>query len=225
MKVKFLLQHVELEDNLAIACLSNGLFAPGYSTRAEATEEMKTILKAYLDSEGKAYVQNWMGSSRTVNCPEGYIKLPIDIWCCKLTHSPCNLQAQVTLQDQALFISTCAAPENKKAGIFNAVTDGRYNGFHHVPGRNLCPTCQGDTDEHNPFNYHYHFELTLVPKLFGIAKEREFESLRREASYSGLPSYALACGLCPPCAMRVVSSLDKSFSNDLEIVEMDFFPR
>lgn len=225
MKVKFLLQHRLVEGNHAITCLSANQVESGYSSRAEATEAMKTSLKAYLDSDGKAFVQTWMGNSAVINCPEGYIKLPIDLWCCKLTNESCNLQSQVLLQNPQQFMKGCTASEEMKKGILKAASDGRYKGFHHVHGRNLCPTCRGDGDEDSPFNYHYHFELTLIPGLFGIASEDDFQYLLLNARVQQLPSYALACGLCPPCATLVVSILDATLLSNLEVLEMEFFPR
>lgn len=221
MKVKFLLQHIGLEGTRAIACLSAGIFSLGYATKSDATEGIKTLINNLLETEGKEFIQGWMGNSEVINCPDGYIKLPIDMWCCKLTGARCNLQAQVFLQDHALFLSRCTAPDDKKAGILKAATEGKYKGFHHIPGRNLCPTCECNS----PFNHHYRFELTFVYRLLGISDEDERDRFRLKTLHLGVSSEAIACALCPPCAFRIASIIDNGISNDLEIIEIDFFPR
>jgi hypothetical protein len=221
MKVKFLVQHIEVEDSLAISCLSLGIFLSGFVSKNEATTKIRNVLQKYLDTAGTEYIKSFMVSTASVNCPEGYVKLPVDLWYCKVSNTLCNLQAQLLINDEASFLSKCSAPPRKKTEILKAVKGGQYQGFHHVPGRYLCPTCKSD----GPYKYHYPFELTHMDQLFGVGDKKEFKQLHLEAHRLGLPSSAIACALCPACGLHIVRELDKEIADQLEIIEMDFFPR
>lgn len=139
-----------------------------------------------------------------------------------ITNATCKLQAQVFLQDHTLFKRRCTAPEERKAGILKAALDGSYGGFHHLPGRNLCPTCECKKHQ---FNYHYRFELTFVSQILGITDDTERDRLHHEALCLGMPSYTLSCALCPSCALRSVSAMRSESACNLEVVEIDFYPR
>ena len=67
-----------------------------------------------------------------VDCPEGHIKLPIDLWHCKITRTACPIQAQIDTESWAKFHRHCLAGTERQHGIKAAITSGEYNGFHHM---------------------------------------------------------------------------------------------
>ena len=56
-----------------------------------------------IESTGQDWIDSWSKSDSTINCPEGAIKLPADIWCCKLSKKECNLQASINLNNKKSF--------------------------------------------------------------------------------------------------------------------------
>lgn len=77
-----------------------------------------------------------------IDCPFGTIKLPIDLWYCKLTKQACPIQAWLDPPAYTNFERYCKGDEKTKAGIKEAIRTSKYKGQHHLPGRYLCPLCK-----------------------------------------------------------------------------------
>jgi hypothetical protein len=222
MKVKFLIQQHAHKGSITASCASLRLITQLHNSDTTAKSEIESLISNFLALTGTDYVKTHFKSDEVVNCPEGFVKLPIDLWCCKLTGAACDLQAQVFLNDRDKFISSCTAPETKKNGIFTAISDGRYKGFHHVVGRYLCPSCQNDSS----FDYHYRFELTLITDILGNDdQDADPNILRTQIIRQGLPTNVLYCALCPDCALKTIQIIAPTIAQSLRIIELEFTPR
>ena len=215
MKVKFLIHIAKQNDQLWVAkCPALSKASILCQNREDALKDMRNQLAQYLQPEGQSYLSAWKGTSEIISCPEGYVELPIDIWKCKLNRKTCPIQGRVFITDKAKFLYGCHAPRERKEAIFTAIEDSRYNGFHHMPGRYLCPLCRG-----KQYRYHYPWELTLLIGFFDIY-DRDFRiRLIRE----GINLAATTSALCPKCFITVVSKMDPNLEKGLEILELDFF--
>jgi len=189
-------------------------------SRHRAFEDIRVRLVQYLQNEGRSYISLCKGTSEIINCPEGYIELPVDVWRCKLSKKVCSIQAQVLTTNKQEFMSGCHAPKQRKEAILKAVKDGKYDGFHHIPGRYLCPSCKGKIYR----RYYYPWELTLVSKFLGVSGAEQWLLLEKNLIEKNMDPEVGYLALCPKCFKKVVSKVDPKFDNELEILEVDFFP-
>lgn len=143
-------------------------------------------------------------------CPEGTLELPIDIWHCKLTGTACPIQAEIDPGDWASFHSHCLASSERQAGIQQAIETGKYDGFHHMPGKWLCPTCK-PARSGNP-NRQYHFEWELLPLRPFVPYEEH--RLRIELLKRHIPMTALSGHLCRDCLDDILRRLDLATTKD-----------
>jgi hypothetical protein len=242
MKAKFLVLYNHNDGVIDASCISAGVFRHSDAEQVIAAKGIKNALQEFLDMDGIEYVSNFYGGDDWVNCPDGEVLLPIDIWHCKFSKKPCTLQARIYFDGHSRFLEKCSAPEKNKHGIYKAAIEGRYKGFHHLPGRHLCPMCEWvesanvkkpphgsdyyeDEEESkvSPYWYHYRFQLTLLDSLLEMVGIELNEELRIELLRLGLPGYVTYCGLCPTCMMLTVGRLDRKLAERLEIIEMEFF--
>ena len=190
-------------------------------------EEGIKRLTEYFEKHLKKTLGNWInywknqGTDHLINCPQGFIELPIDLWKCKFNNSMCNLQAQVDINDKETFFKKCTAQDEQKNGIFSAITEGKYDGFHHVPGRNLCVVCEANPKKKGSYQYHYEIEMQFIED---IVNTPENEMLRVIAN-STYPSNIKYCALCTDCALEVVSNLFASHSPELRKIEIEYYAR
>ncbi|MCP8317301.1 MAG: hypothetical protein H3Z51_10665 [archaeon] len=222
MKVKFLIHIVRQNDQSWVAkCPAISKVSAACLSREEALKDIENQLIQYLQTEGQSYLSAFKGTGDVINCPEGYIELPIDVWKCKLDDKTCSLQAQVLITEEAKFLSECRAPEGRKQAIFRAIKDGKYNGFHHIPGRYLCPLCKGKIHR----RYHYPWELTLLSKFFNVTEIEQWLILRKRLVKKNIDIEAGYIALCPKCFKNVVSKIDPKAGEQLEILELNFFDK
>ena len=211
MKVKFLIQITTDARQLWIArCPAISEESDPNPLREEAIEALRKKLISFLEIEGKEYLSSCKGSDEIVNCPEGYVELPIDLWKCKLSKTLCPTQAQVFITNKPKFLSACLAPEIRKELIFKTIESGDYGGFHHKPGRYKCPMCMG---------YFYPWELIPLDKFF----DPDSTEFRRTFLKTEIDLAAFNSGLCPGDMKEVVSRIDSGLDRELQILELNFF--
>lgn len=162
-----------------------------------------------------------MGSEDECNCPQGHIELPIDLWKCKLDNSTCSLQAKVNFSNKEEFYNGCTANEVQKDGIFSAITEGKYDGFHHVAGRYLCVSCEANPKIKTNFQYHYEIELHHLQNLLTVPDEEIKEKLR----WSKYPSSSTFCAICTDCALDVIHQLFPSEIERFRKLEINYYER
>lgn len=139
-----------------------------------------------------------------INCPEGRIELPIDIWYCKLIDKPCPIQASIDTDDWAMFEEHCLAAPERQTGIRGAITNGEYGGFHHLPGRYLCPTCKPSRGGRWDRAYHYREDLMPLQPFVS----HDDRTLRIAMMKQKIPLEALAGALCRSCIDDVLERLE-----------------
>ncbi len=216
MKVKFLIHIARGNRQLWIAkCSAISKVSAPHSLRDGAIEDLRKQLSQFLQSEGKYYLSTWKGTAEIVNCPEGFIELPIDLWKCKLSRKTCSIQAQVFITNKDTFLSECLAPEKRKIAMFETIKSCEYDGFHHMPGRYKCPLCKGKEGR----RYHYPWELTSLSEFFDLLNT-EF---RKKFLKTGIELATYGSTLCPEHLKEVVSKIDLDMEKQLEILELDFF--
>lgn len=80
----------------------------------EVLDRLKAEIQRELVTFAQPWLKRWQRSPSAVNCPESTVKLPIDIWYCKLEDKACPIQGQVSLDYpeaffEGCFVSGCAA--------------------------------------------------------------------------------------------------------------------
>ncbi len=216
MEVIFLIHVARQNQRSWVAkCLANSKISAGYSLREEAIEDLRRQLILFLKTEGKRYLSGLKGNSEIINCPEGYVELPIDLWKCKINKQLCPIQSQVFTKDKEKFLAGCHAQKEKKEEIYNAVGNLKYDGFHHILGRYLCPLCSGK-EYHR---YHYPWELTSLGEFFDLL-DTEF---RKKFLKINIDLAAYSGSLCPEHLKEVVSKIDADMEKELEFLELDFY--
>jgi hypothetical protein len=187
----------------------------------EATLHNK--VQDYLAAHGKAWLKHTQtaGSSDTPICPQGAIKLPIDLWICKLTKDPCPIQAQVLLKDRVRFFEGCTAPEEKKRQIFETVASGEYSGFHHVPGRYLCVRCSDEKGNQTPFSYYYPWELSSLDDFTPFNYRRDMPEVFRKLIHAGISRSAVTNALCATHSLEITRLLYPEVAAKLRILEFE----
>lgn len=160
------------------------------------------------------------GSIDATNCPEGAIRLPIDLWVCKLFDDICPIQAQVFLRDRQAFFRGCLASSDKKQQIFETVSEGKYRGFHHLAGRIPCPLCE-DEGKGN-FSYRYPWELADLEYYSSFVVMRDWPILRSKLSVGLRNLTTVTTPLCAPHAKALAEELDPALSAKLMVLNFEF---
>jgi hypothetical protein len=219
VKVKSLAKIVKgHDDGVHLSFFRPTLSLPYAAKNIEhAREVAETFCRDTALREGKPWVAYWSGQGDSVNCPEGYIKLPIDLWCCKISSQICQLQANISLDDKESFLKGCHAPNNKKDAILKTVLSGRYEGFHHVPGRYLCVACEAKGGKKGTFFYHYPWEFAELDLALG----ETYENTHRNLITRGWPTTFVSCPVCASCCYELATTIQPGLEKTLVLFEFD----
>jgi len=144
----------------------------------------------------------WGGSlnDEGVSCPFGTIKLPIDIWYCKKTEKACPIQAWLHPPEFKRLNEYCEADEKTKDGIRSAVLSGKYNGFHHLPGRRLCATHTGAINR----RYFYEHDLFWLRDFLNI----DNREMRIKIIKADINPNIYYCRICGKCLIEILKKLN-----------------
>jgi hypothetical protein len=215
MKSKFLVNiNRDKQDKWIASCATVEIQVMS-NTKEGSLTEIKNKLKDFLTCKAHSYLKRWKGDFNIINCPEGKILLPVDIWKCKLNDETCPTQAQVFLDNEDEFRKKCTADERKKEQILNLIKENVYDGFHHLPGRLKCVLCRGKES----LKYHYPWEINYLHQYIEI-----FDTgLRLKFLRSGIALEAYSCGLCPTCFVDVISILNLTIIGTFEVIYLDFY--
>jgi hypothetical protein len=190
-------------------------------SRDAAVAELRAQVEEILLPQARAWLQEWRGTDDAPNCPEAAIRLPIDLWVCKLTDETCPIQAQVFVQEPEKFFGGCLAPSERKQKIFDTVAQGKYEGFHHVPGRLLCISCDREGKKLS-FRYHYPWELTCVEAYCpSFSLEREWPTLLRRLGSEKISLSMLSNALCAEHCKQLAEQLDSQVAAELSTFELE----
>ena len=223
MKVRSLVKIIESEDGgIHLTFFRPSLSLP-YAARNKdhAIEVARRFCLETIDRDGRPWIEFWKGRGEGVTCPEGFVKLPIDLWCCKLTGEPCSLQASVNPEDEAGFRHGCHADSDKQDKILKTIRAGKYDGFHHVPGRYLCVACEEKGEKKESFNYHFPWEFAELDVAIGQTYEETLVSLVK----NGKPRNYVMCPLCASCCYEEAIRFDSGLGEQLKVLEFDAYFR
>lgn len=184
---------------------------------AKLTEAVRRALAPQMQD----WIKRWTGHPEVPNCPEGAIEVPIDRWVCKVARAPCPIQAKVSLSDTAPFLRHCMAPKERKLQILRTLMQGKYKGFHHVPGRYCCVLCR-EEGEKRTFQYHYPWELTHITALFELSNNEEPEEFCRRVVQEGLNPAVKYTALCAWHCKQLTERLDPALGARLTVLEFDY---
>jgi hypothetical protein len=191
------------------------------SSESVVRSNLKTLIEEMIGVQGHAWLEECaQPEPEVVNCPEGKIKLPIDLWECKLTKDLCPIQAQVFLNDRNLFIRHCQAPEERKIQIFVAVSNGAYGGFHHVTGRFLCPSCEHEGITPN-FRHHYPWELTHLDAYFPFDYEQDWPTVRKKLHDKNFGHTLVSTALCARHCKALAGQIDPGLAAELLVIDVE----
>lgn len=163
--------------------------------REDLIEALKYELTKILQSFGSDYIGRHSSDENFVRCPDAKVLLPIDSFYCKHDDTPCNLGGGIFKKNKENFIEKCRI-STRKQGIWTAIETNRYNGFHHIPGRYLCPNCElKNSEKKRNYNYHYPWELCIIQKYLEVGDiELKKEIIRKLISRNIY--YSNYCGNC-----------------------------
>jgi hypothetical protein len=224
MKSRFLVQKFHQEGKHVFNCTMLSRNIVGDSEQ-ECLRLLHEELENFLRTKGRQWVDQFKGDRHgnedaLVNCPDGYVLLPIDTWCCKHDKEVCGLAVDISNEER--FLAHCRS--EKKAGILRAVQSKKYDGFHHVLGRYLCPLCDKNLAEREQnFKYHYPWELYPLWDCVNFETEEAFWVFKN----SGWPSSISFSKLCANCFMLAIDKFlpGDPLAKSLFVVELNFYPR
>ena len=197
------------------------VFSP---TRQEAIASMKVNLENYANTQAVHYVTSIGKNSDGVNCPEGVISLPGDIWICRLDKQICKLQAWIITSDKERFVNGCHAPNQRKEGIYQTVIKGEYEGAHHIAGRGICVTCSHGifvtSKGKKPIKTHYHYDWELTSLSHFI--DTDDYDFRATLIRNNIRISAAGQELCPDCIIQVVSIVSPELLDEFESIQLSF---
>jgi hypothetical protein len=202
----------------------DGIIAIGAaSTEQELVTTLRANVEDYLMTHGADWLQRMQraGGPDLPNCPEGAIKLPIDLWVCKLVGQTCPIQAQVFLYDPQQFFAGCLAPEERKQQIFDAVANGRYAGFHRAIGRYLCVRCADERGSETSFSYYYPWELASLDDFAPFDVERDMREVLPKLIRAGVARSAVLNALCARHSLEMANLLYPDIAPSLRVLEFD----
>lgn len=169
-------------------------------SRDEALSKLHKSVITFIEGPGRQYIELKSSNNKMVNCPQGHVEMPVDVWHCKTTKKCCPIQAHVDLTSKDKFFEYCLVSEERKNGIWNAINEGSYKGFHHVVGRYQCGIC--DNAKIN-FNNHYPWELTPLSEHCDIESIWSNIERAKELISKDFPRAALYTALCCDCFKKV----------------------
>lgn len=222
MKSRFLVQKVRRSQQFLLNCsmLSDVVVA---DSEDRCLALLKEKLNDFLITKGKEYVNQFKSADDgKVNCPDGFVLLPLDAWHCKQDKASCALQASIDSNDKDGFVTHCRA--GNKESIFKAIEQQAYTGFHHVPGRYLCPSCDYSLKESQQnFKYHYPWELYPLWECINF----EDKTVMSTMYDLDIPSSIRHSKVCAPCFLKLINQLFPGTpdTDNLFVLVMDFFPR
>lgn len=203
-----------------------GVIAIGVGeTELCAVSSLERALEEFFSVEVSPWLEKlqYAGDEATPNCPEGRVKLPIDLWYCKLFDRACPLQAQVFVDDPGVFFQGCLADEERKANIYRTASEGQYGGFHHVVGRGPCPHCEIRRGSEKSRSYFYPWELSCFRDFAGLVGDRDVESMLIKAIRLKAERSSVLGLLCACHALEAAELLDPQLAKRLRILEREVF--
>jgi len=219
VETQFLVRLVKVPDGWTAECSPAGILTGPHKTRHEALGAAREVATEFVQGDAQAWLHQWQRDMNVVTCPEGTIKLPIDLWYCKITRNPCPIQAQVPIDDLGIFLDGCDASPTRAESIFRTVQSGLYSGAHHVPGRYLCVGCRRRRG--GPLiRYRYPWELQLASDLV-LGTDLDHATMRRALILSDLPVAFMYTAVCPNCALNAVAAVAPGTRSELEIVNLE----
>ncbi len=223
MKVKLLAKISNHGDEYQITSQAEPRLIIIDSNKDEGVIRLAEYFDKHLVKTLGKWIDFWknMGEENACNCPEGYIELPIDLWKCKYNKNSCNLQARVDISDRNAFFKGCTATIKQKEGIFTAIKNGKYDGFHHVPGRNLCVMCEQNPKKSVSHQYHYEIEMQFIEDLIS---ETEDDFLRIIAK-SKYPRAIKYCAICTECTLEILADLFPIHLPKYQMMVIDYYER
>jgi hypothetical protein len=195
-----------------------GIIAIGAATTEDETiAALRHGIEEYLVTCAAPWLEKnqHAGSADIPNCPEGKVKLPIDLWVCKVVRQTCPIQAQVFLGDPEQFFAGCIAPEKRKKEIFDTVASGKYKGFHHIRGKFLCVCCEDQRGSETHFTYHYPWELASIEHFAPFEAKRDMANVVR----AGISQAAVTHPICARHALEVTQVLYPDIAPSLRILD------
>lgn len=192
-------------------------------TEGECVLTLTQTTSDYLVTNAAHWLQEMghAGSSEAINCPEGAIQLPADIWVCKVARQTCPIQAQVFTEDPDAFLSGCLLDDERKAGILRTVAEGKYHGFHHVRGRYLCVRCAEEKGNESPFSYHYPWELTSLEDFTPCNLKSDLIDILRKVIQAGFSRASVLNALCARHSIEITQLLYPDIASKLRTLEFD----
>jgi len=187
--------------------------------RSEAITKIHELISVFIEGFGRRYIESCDSKNSRLNCPQGYLELPIDVWCCKNTKTPCPLQGLLDTSNSEKYFKLCLVSEETKNGIWNAIIRGKYKGFHHVPSRYRCGLCDRPRIY---YNYHYPWELTLLSDHCDIKSIWSDIKRAKELVFRGFSSVAVHTALCCGCFQKASRFLPEINLSEYEIIIYDY---
>lgn len=196
-------------------------FIKNLSFRENNDEKLMELVSIELEKEmhisGTEYISSHSNDGNFVRCPDAFVKLPIDSFCCKHNQENCFIGGGIYKKNKQDFIDKCMI-EERKEGIWNAIATEKYEGFHHVPGRYLCPSCETkNSAKRINYNYHYPWELCSLAQFLDF---KDIE-LRKEVIKKGISRNIYYSSFCGTCAMEILETLRMEIN--LRIIETEVY--
>lgn len=223
MKVKSLVKIITHVDGGFHLTFFNPPFSLFYAAmnKEHALAVANRFVSDQLRVMGKDWIASWSKKDNSINCPEGCINLPEDVWNCKLSGNVCDLQANIELDNTKNFLEKCTANEHKKLQILNTIETGKYDGFHHVPGRLLCISCKDKKNKKESFKYHYPWEFAEL----NVSICSSYEETLTELKDLGISELNASSPICSQCCYDLATRIHPDLKSSLQIIESNFNPR
>lgn len=202
---------------------SGGIIATGAApTEEEVQDKRQDSIEDYLASQATYWLHKmgYAGSPDVLNCPEGAIKLPIDIWICKIAQQTCPIQAQVFVNDPERFFAGCVLDEEHKQDIFKAVKE-QSGAFDHMRGRYLCTRCEDENGCESSLNYHYPWELSSLEDFAPFVGNRDMPEVVRKLIGARIPRSAVHNALCARHSIEICALLYPEAAANLRVLEFE----
>ena len=190
-------------------------------SRSDAISMLPECLTLFIEESGRKYIESDSFEKGLLNCPQGHVKLPIDIWYCKNAKTACPLQGQLNISEPESFFKLCLLPDETKKGIWNAIKEEKYKGFHHMQGRFRCCLCN-KTKSQQGFNYHYPWELTLLSDHCDIKSIWNDPNRAKDLVLKGVHVSALYSSLCWACFQEVSNFLPEINRSEYESISCNY---
>jgi len=185
--------------------------------------DLRATLDHYLATRGQNYLRemSYAGDWKIPNCPESFIRRPVDLWYCKIKQQACPIQAQVFVAEPSMFLSGCLLDRPKKMAILNTVLKGDYRGFHHVRGRYLCARCEEVRGNESGYSYHYPWELASPDDFAEFDAERDMKDILPKIHRAKIRRASVTNALCAQHCIDVANLLWPEVARSLRILEFE----